>query len=50
MQFEDGTTQTLFWINMNAIMAENDVSEVNFKGFYGRQCSSSLECNEDDLR
>ena len=33
MQSEDGTTQTFFWKNLNAIMAENGVSKVNFKGF-----------------
>ena len=32
MQFEDGTTQTLFWKNLNIIMAKNGVSKVNFKG------------------
>ena len=33
MQSEDGTTQTLFWKNLNFVMAENDVSNVIFKGF-----------------
>ena len=33
MQCEDGPTQTLFWENLNFVMAENGVSNVNFKGF-----------------
>ena len=33
MQFEDGAAQILFWKNLNFIMAENGVSNVNFKGF-----------------
>ena len=33
IQSEDGTTQTVFWENLNIVMAENVVSKVNFKGF-----------------
>ena len=33
MQSEDGTIQTLFWKKLNYVMAENGVSNVNFKGF-----------------
>ena len=33
MQFEDGTTQTLFWKNLDVVIVENGVSKVNFKGF-----------------
>ena len=40
IQLEDGTTQTLFWDNLNVVMAENGVSKVNFKGFMADQCSS----------
>ena len=31
MQYEDDATQTLFWENLNIVMAENEVSTVNFK-------------------
>jgi len=33
MQSEDGAAQTLFWENLNIVMAENIVLTVNFKGF-----------------
>jgi hypothetical protein len=33
MQSEDGAAQILFWENLNAVMAENGVPNVNFKGF-----------------
>lgn len=33
MQFENGTTQILLWENLNFVMAENGVSNTNFKGF-----------------
>ena len=33
MQFEVGVTQDLFWENFNSIIAENGVSNVNFKDF-----------------
>jgi len=33
MQSEDGAAQTLFWENLNTVMAENGVLTVNFKGF-----------------
>ena len=32
-QFEDGAIQTLFWENLNVVMAENGVRKTNFKGF-----------------
>lgn len=33
MQSEDAVAQTLFWENLNKVMAENGVPNVNFKGF-----------------
>jgi len=33
MQSKDVHVQTLLWENLNAIMLENDVPKVNFKGF-----------------
>ena len=33
MQSEDAIAQTLFWENLNKVMAENGVPNVNFKGF-----------------
>lgn len=33
MQSKDVHAQTLLWENLNAIMLENDVPKVNFKGF-----------------
>ena len=33
MQSEDGAAQTLFWENLNVVMAENGVPKTNFKGF-----------------
>jgi hypothetical protein len=33
MQSEDGAIQILFWENLNTIMAENNVPNVNLKGF-----------------
>ena len=33
MQSKDGTTKTLFWKNLNVVMAKNDISKVIFKGF-----------------
>lgn len=35
MQLEDAQAQTLFWENLDAIMFENGVPKVNFKGFMG---------------
>ena len=33
MQSKDGTAQSLFWENLNVVMAKNSVPNVNFKGF-----------------
>ena len=33
MQSEDAVAQTLFWENLNKVMADNGVHNVNFKGF-----------------
>ncbi len=33
MQSEDYVAQTLFWENLNSVMAENGIQKVNFKGF-----------------
>ena len=33
IQSEDGAAQTLFWKNLNVVMADNGVPNVNFKGF-----------------
>jgi hypothetical protein len=33
MQSEDARAQTIFWENLNAVMLENGVPNVNFKGF-----------------
>jgi hypothetical protein len=33
MQFETGVAQTLFSKNSNLVMVEDEVSNVNFKGF-----------------
>ena len=33
MQSKDGTVQTLFWENLNVVIAKNGISKVNFKGF-----------------
>jgi hypothetical protein len=33
MQYKDIVAQILFWQNLNAVMLENEVSNVNFKGF-----------------
>jgi hypothetical protein len=41
MQSEDGATQVLFWENLNAVMAENGVPNVNFKGFMADSAQAS---------
>ena len=33
MQSEDGAAQIIFWKILNFVMAENDIPNVNFKGF-----------------
>ena len=33
MQSKDGSIHTIFWENLNSIMAENGASNMNFKGF-----------------
>ena len=46
MQSEDGTTQILFWENLNVVMVENGVSKVMFKGFM----ADSAQANWNEVR
>jgi hypothetical protein len=46
MQSEDGATQTLFWENLNDVMAENGVPKTNFKGFM----TDSAQANWNTVR
>lgn len=33
MQSKDTTIETVFWKNLNVVMAENSVLDISFKGF-----------------